>query len=300
MSYGSYGVSGAFGRVQLKYIQGATGTGLQALNTQTLIPHAKVMARNPHNKSYFGGVNNTGYISGAARGKLAPNVTIVAIAKPSWCTSALLSTLMIARDSNFNTGLFGIEIYDQVTDRIFDAARLAGFKIRRRFDGGPITVALAFKCLYDNDDSTHYPASGYTPTGFSAPGSADAAQVWDITKVSYGGTLDQVQSLAVDVNIAQGYVGQDDGTYLYEEIKSGGLTGQVVVSQLVKNTASPSDGSPGATINMGITGAGVSMALLTSFDETQRDLGEGFLSVTKMWTLADLAAGGNPIVFSAM
>lgn len=293
--YGGNTRKTVYGRVVLKKISGA---GPVAVGTQFVIPHATAQLRNPDNNSYLTGVNSSGAISGDVPGKRTPSVVIATVIKTSsFFTAALIESLILAVDGNGDTDVWGILCDDLVQPETYDGSKCASIQIRQHSQGGPMTLQMAFLSMYGTMMGTpENPGTLFPPTTFAAT-TIDAGTVTDVTKITYGNTADQTLSFAMDMLRPQAYVFYDDGTIFPAGIASGVFRGNMVLTQNVNYTQTPSSA---ATVNIGQTGAGVSFSNLVKRDEDARPFTTGNRIVTRTFSLYDQTNGGIPVTVSAM
>ena len=288
--YGGNVVKPFLGRVALKKLSGA---GPVTVGTQITIPHASAQPRNPTNVSYLTGINSSGYPSGNVAGKRTPSCTITTVVKTSsFFTANLLNSLILLIDANGDSDVWAILLDDLYAADVYDGAKCAGVHLRQFAKGGPMALSLAFVSMYgDNENSgAIFPATTFTSS------SGDPGPITDVTKVTYGGTADLVQSFSMDLMRPQSYVFYDDGTLYPAGVATGVFTGSMTLTQSVKYAASW--GSSGS-IEIGQTGAGIAITADLSLKQDVKDFKADSRTVVRSYQLFD-SGGGAPVTVIAM
>ena len=289
--YGGNVVKPFLGRVALKKLSGA---GPVAAGTQITIPHASAQPRNPVNVTYLAGINSSGFPSGNVAGKRTPSCTITSVVKTSsFFTANLLNSLILSTDSNGDTDVWAILLDDLYAADVYDGAKCTGVHLRQFAKGGPMALSLSFVSMYGDNEN---PGTTFAATTF-ASSSVDPGPVTDVTKVTYGGTADLVQSFAMDLLRPQSYVVYDDGTQFPAGIASGVFSGVMTLTQSVKYAASW--GSSGS-ISIGQTGAGVAITADVNLKQDIKEFKADSRTIVRSYQLFDSAGGGAPVTIAAM
>lgn len=263
-----------------------------SVGSQILIPSAHVLSRNPENKQRPEVVNAGAYPSVEALGKKTPTVRIVAYAKASWFTAALLNALLNDLNTTnltYQTPGFAIGLITPFESRVFDICRCEQVVISQQATGGPLTVTMDFKAVYGDSEAP-------TPTTF-ASASPDAGQLFNLSQVGFADTADQVRSWILTLMRVQKWVAFDDSTIYCADIASGGFGGTLVLEQSSTYNVSP---TTAATINIGVTGAGVGFSMLLSYDGKNQPMTTDIGTKVRSFAAIDLSAGGNPVSVSAL
>jgi hypothetical protein len=289
--YGGSVVKPYLGRVVMKKL---AGSGPIAVGTQVVIPHASVFPRNPKNNSYLTGVNSAGAVSGDVPGKKTPSLTLTSVVRAtSFFTANFVNSLILATDSNGDSDTWGIYLDDKYLPLTYDGSKCAALRVQQISQGGAIALSMAFLSMYGDSEN---PGTIFVPTTFTST-AIDNGAATDITKVSYGGTADLVAAIDLNYVRPQGYVYYDDATLFPAGIASGIFTGSAEITQSLKYAAS---WNTSGTINLGATGAGVSLAHLVKLDEDMRDMTIANRYVKRALSLYDSASGGMPVTATAM
>lgn len=288
--YGGNVVKPFLGRIALKKLAGA---GPIAAGTQVTIPHASAQPRNPLNTTYLSGINSSGYASGDVAGKRTPSCTIATVVKASSFFSAdLLNSLILATDSNGDTDVWAILLDDLYSADVYDGAKCAGVHLRQFAKGGPMALTLAFVSMYGDSEN---PGTLFSNTTFSGS-SGDAGPITDVTKVTYNGTADLVQSFSMDLIRPQSYIFYDDGTPFPAGIASGVFNGAMALTQSVKYALS---WSTTGSVHIGQTGAGVAITADVSRKQDVRDFKGDSRTAVRTYQLYD-SGGGRPVTVTAL
>lgn len=290
VDYGGSVVKPYLGRIVLKKIAGA---GPLAVGTQIVIAHGSAYPRDPENNAYFSGVNGSGAVSGDAPGKFTPSMTISAILKLNMWTASIVSSLILATDAAGDSDVWAILLDDAFDPGVYDGCKFAALRIQQVAQGGGIALTLAALCMYgkNKNPGTLFPATTFTST--SVPG----GQVIDVTKVAYGGTADLVNSIDINFVRPQAHVFYDDTTRHPLGITSGIFTGSATIVQSLKYASS---WNTSGTLQIGSTGAGVSLAFLVKRDEDIDDMTIANRYRQRIYSLYDSSTGGMPVAASAM
>ncbi len=288
--YGGGVVKPYLGRVVLKKLAGA---GPVATGTQIVAPHAAARPRNPSNTVYLTGINSAGYPSGSVAGKRTPSCVITTVVKTSSFFSAnLVNSLILAVDGGGNTDVWSILLDDLYQPAIYDGAKCVLFRLQQSARGGAMNLTLGFNAMYGDSEN---PGTLFTPTVFSS-GAGDPGQVTDVTKVSLAGEADLVQGFTLELRRPQSWVNYDDGGLFPAGISSGVLTGTLTLTQGVKFSAT---WGSSAAINIGQTGAGVSISAALSGIQDVREFQQDSRTVVRSFQLFN-PSGAAPISVSAL
>ncbi len=286
--------------------------GTVALINQThsltfVMPAAAARPRNPLNNQYMPAINATSFPSIVVQGVRSPTITLASFWKPSFATATLMNGLMLNRDSNGNTDLWAIGLYNATANtwRVYDGCRATQLDLSAAATGGPITFQVSFDAVQasgDGEDSSTTP--GYqTPTSFTSVSKVtDAGQATPVSRVNFGGTADQVRSWRLSVvngQMAQHFFGNGSGTAYANSIDSAATSGVFTLEQSPTYTTRPSTAGtlniPGPT-----TGTGVSWNLLLNLDESTQDKGTGMATRVAAYSLIDTFGGTNPCACSSI
>jgi hypothetical protein len=275
------------GWIQLKKTAGSATN--PAVATQFSIPAALWQPRNPQNKVRPDQVNAATYETVSTLGMKTPTSRIVAALKASWWGINLVNMLVGNRDANFATDEFAVGGNNVFGTRVYDGCHCAMLQLSQNLMGGPVSMTMDAIGQYGDNEKG-------TPTSFSAP-SVDPGQLLDVTKVGFGGTADLVVSWVLTLMVRCRWRPAVPGTQYSQGIAIGRLTGTFVIEQSPTHNTSP---STSATLAIGSAGAGVSFALSLDPDDDNQPQTTDEGTVIRTYTLADLAAGGNPAIATAM
>jgi len=288
--YGGKVVKPFLGRIVLKKL---AGSGPLAVGTLVVIAHGAAFGRDPENNAYFTGVNGSGSVSGDAPGKYTPSLTISAVLKANFWTANFVASAILATDANGDSDTWAILLDDGFGTEVYDGAKFAGLRVQSNAQGGGKVLTLAALAMYGpgKNDGSIFAATTFAST--SVPG----GQVLDVTKTTYGGTADLVAGVDVNFVRPQGYVYYEDNTRHPLGIASGIFTGSAMITQSLKYASS---WNTSGTLNIGSTGAGVSMAFLVKRDEDVSDMTIANRYKQRTYSLYDSSTGGMPVAVSAM
>jgi hypothetical protein len=211
----------------------------------------------------------------------------------SFFTANLLNSLILSTDSNGDTDVWSVLLDDLYLADVYDGAKCAGVHLRQFAKGGPMAVSLSFVSMYGDNEN---PGTIFSGTTFSSS-TTDPGPVTDVTKITYGGTADLVQSFSMDLLRPQSYVFYDDGTQFPAGVASGVFTGVMTLTQSVKYSASW--GSSGS-ISIGQTGAGVAITADVSLKQDVKDFKADSRTIVRSYQLYNSASGGAPVAITAM
>jgi len=289
--YGGNVVKPFLGRVVIKKL---SGPGPVDAGTQITIPHASAQPRNPMNVTYLSGINSSGYISGDVAGKRTPSCTVTTVVKTSsFFTANLLNSLILSTDSNGDTDVWAVLLDDLYDPDVYDGAKCSGVHLRQFARGGAMAVSISFISMYGDNEN---PGTIFSGTTFTSS-SVDPGPITDVTKISYGGTADLVQSFSMDLLRPQSYIFYDDGTQFPAGVASGVFNGSMTLTQSVRYSESwISSGS----INIGQTGAGVAITADVNLKQDVKDFKADSRTIVRTYQLYDSAGGGAPVTVSAM
>jgi hypothetical protein len=297
MTFSAYGgnvVKPFYGRVVFKKI---FGSGPFSTGTQIVIPFASAGPRNPRNIQYLTGVNASGFVTGDVPGRRTPSVTVSTVLKQSFLTADFLNSLIMSVDSNGDTDVWAVLLDDGFQPETYDGAKCAGIQLQQSAQGGPIGMTIGMISQYgwvngaNENTGALFPATTFTST------TTDAGQAEDVTKVNWSGTADLVSGFSCNLVRPQSYIFYDDQTLSPSGVASGMFTGNLTTVQSTKYTVTP---GTSATLDIGITGFGISCDILVNKDNDVREFTMANRMQQSTFTLFDVSAGGNPFTISAL
>ena len=267
------------------------GSGPLSVGTQIMVPCDHIICNNPTNTTYPLLINADASVSNAVLGKRTPNVTLQTAVKTSWWSANLLNSLLMSSDSDGNTDMYAVGIFDGAAMRVFDGARCAGMTLGANAAGGATGIELPFLARYDSaQPGTPSPTTFTTPT-------VDPGYLLPVSQINFANTADLVSAVQLQILRGQGYLPFFDQSLYMGGIGSGVATGTMSISQSPTATTTPSSG---AILQVGTTGAGVQFACSLNLDNFKRDYMASLGSMADIYSLVDLSGAGNIVVISAM
>jgi len=303
--------------------------GLAALKpasgTTMVIPVMRAMPRNPLNMAYPALVNKSAYPSQVVMGKRTPGLSIVSLGKNSWLTADFVNDLLFTRDSNGDTKLWDIGVWEPTTGllRVWHNARAASLALQQG-PTGELGVEIMFLATHGNSEgggagggewANPFSADGTYDSGVWPTGvwlwtslTADAGVATGIIDVDFAGggiaTLSDVRSWRLNMMVGQGHIHHVDGLRYPSDVASAMFGGTFIIEQAVgaaTQVAKEVQGTVVIGINTNKTsGTGrFKITALIYMDETRRDAEVGFGYEMKSYSLIDISAGGNPATCAA-
>jgi hypothetical protein len=266
------------------------GSGPFTNAAEASIPAMQWIPRSPLNNSYPPMVNKSAYPGLVVLGVRTPSVGIRTCMKSSWCTAALLNSLVFTSDTYGDNDAFGIIVNAGETTRVYDNARCAAISLAGAAAGGPVAMEFGFLASTDVGATTF---AGYT---------ADAGQLINRAQIDFGSsaTANLVRSFRISWVRGVGYDMYYNQTYYPSDTSSGMFGGTLALEMSSKATVIP---STAGTIRFftGVPGSlslYMTMAFLLNLDEEVHDVDVGPGVLVRSYSLIDLSAAGNPSTVS--
>jgi hypothetical protein len=222
-----------------------------------------------------------------------PSATIVAYAKTSWFTAGLLNNLIMNLDSNGQATEYNMMVSDATLPRIYWGGKCSRINMSRLAGSRMLQVTMDF--LFMGGDN-QYPAGVTLPT-FTAPSAPDVGELVDVGAVTFANTATTVQSWSLTLMRGSAWRYDDNSQSVFPTGIASGMFGGIFSMDQSPLGTIP---STGVTIDIGSIGAGVSIQLALSEDNTVLPQRAAVGNETTSWTLYNSATGLSPIIISPL
>ncbi len=275
------------------------GMGTTPVTPLTYIVAARARPKNPFNRSYLPAINKSVAPSIRATSKRTPTVTISSYLKTSWATAAFFNNLILTSGATADTETFSIGFYQATAGlvRQYDFCKCTRIEFSNDAEGGPVSVEMDFEAIGGESELTGTSLNGVASVAMTAGGSPDAGDVLTASSITWGTTASQVASFRATIVRGQSRQAFQDGTLYDADIISGQFSGVLTIEQSPNAQYTPVSG---ATVSIGSTGAGISMAMLLSADDYELPKTTRMGRIVRTYSMFDAVAGGIPVTITAM